>query len=167
MNDYLTQIRSWFMELTSNMDTTDEEAIIAALLLIVVTGLIGGIVAKRLKQPLILGYILAGVLVGVLFKAEFGQTANTAINSLANIGVALLLFSMGLEFSKKDIRPIFKVAVFGALAQVFFTFLAGTGIAWMLSNNPRINFSGETHIPLFSSNVSLFLFGICFVSTST
>ena len=167
MKEYLTQIQSWFMELTSNMDTTDEEAIVAALLLIVVTGLIGGIVAKRLKQPLILGYILAGVLVGVLFKAEFGQVANSAINSLANIGVALLLFSMGLEFSKNDIRPIFKVAVFGALAQVFFTFLAGTGIAWMLSNNPRINFSGETHIPLFSSNVSLFLFGICFVSTST
>lgn len=167
MKDGLIQIRSWFLELTGNLGATDEEAVITALLLIVVTGLLGGIAAKKLKQPLILGYILAGVLVGVLFKAGFGNAANAAVNSLANVGVALLLFSMGLEFSKKDLRPIFKVAVFGALAQVLFTFLAGTGIAWLLSRDPNINLSGDTKIPLFSSNVSLFLFGICFVSTST
>ena len=167
MKDYLIQVRTWFLDLTGSMSATDDGAIVTALLLVVVTGLIGGVVAKRLKQPLILGYILAGVLVGVLFKAGFGDVANTALTSLANIGVALLLFSMGLEFSKKDIRPVFKVAVFGALAQVVFTFLAGAGIAWLLSRDPYINFSGETHIPLFGSNVSLFLFGICFVSTST
>ncbi len=167
MTDYLTRIRTWFQGTAESTDATGEEAILTALLLIVVTGLAGGIVAKKLKQPLILGYILAGVLVGVLFKAGFGEVANTAVSSLANIGVALLLFSMGLEFSKKDIRPVFKVAVFGALAQVFFTFLAGTGIAWLLSRNPSVNFAGETKIPLFSSNVSLFLFGVCFVSTST
>ncbi len=167
MADYLTRVRSWFLEVTSNMNATDEEAILTALLLIVVTGLIGGAVAKKLKQPLILGYILAGVAVGYLFKAGLGEVANTAVNSLANVGVALLLFSMGLEFSKKDIRPVSKVAVFGSLAQVLFTFLTGAGIAWMLSRNQQINFSGETRIPLFSSNVSLFLFGVCFVSTST
>ena len=167
MADYLTRVRSWFLEVTSNMNATDEEAILTALLLIVVTGLIGGAVAKKLKQPLILGYILAGVAVGYLFKAGLGEVANTAVNSLANVGVALLLFSMGLEFSKKDIRPVSKVAVFGSLVQVLFTFLTGAGIAWMLSRNQQINFSGETRIPLFSSNVSLFLFGVCFVSTST
>ena len=167
MADYLTRVRSWFLELTSNMSATDEEAILTALLLIVVTGLIGGAAAKKLKQPLILGYILAGVVVGYLFKAGLGEVANSAVNSLANVGVALLLFSMGLEFSKKDIRPVSKVAVFGALAQVFFTFLAGTGIAWLLSRDPSVNFAGDTKIPLFGSNVSLFLFGVCFVSTST
>lgn len=167
MKDSLMQIRAWILDSAGGMNATDEGAILSALLLIVVTGLIGGVAAKKLKQPLILGYILAGVLVGVLFKAGFGEVANTAVNSLANVGVALLLFSMGLEFSKKDIRPVFKVAVFGALAQVFFTFLAGTGIAWLLSRDPNVNISGDTKIPLFSSNVSLFLFGICFVSTST
>ncbi len=167
MKDYLIQIRSWFLELTGNMNATDETAILTALLLIVVTGLLGGIAAKKLRQPLILGYILAGVLVGVLFKAGLGEVANTAVNSLANVGVALLLFSMGLEFSKKDIRPVFKVAVFGALAQVLFTFLVCAGLAWLMNRDPNINISGDTKIPLFSSNVSLFLFGICFVSTST
>jgi len=167
VNEFLDRIQAWFLSVTGIMSATDEQAIVTALLLIVVTGLVGGVVAKKLKQPLILGYILAGVLVGVLFKAGFGNAANSAVNSLANIGVALLLFSMGLEFSKKDIRPIFRIAVFGALAQVFFTFLAGTGLAWLLSRDTVLNFSGETKIPLFTSNVSLFLFGVCFVSTST
>ena len=76
MNDGLIQIRSWFLELTGNLGATDEEAVITALLLIVVTGLLGGIAAKKLKQPLILGYILAGVLVGVLFKAGFESVLN-------------------------------------------------------------------------------------------
>ena len=167
MKDYLMQMRAWFLDLAGNSGAPDEKAILTALLLIVVTGLLGGIAAKKLRQPLILGYILAGVLVGVLFKAGLGEVANTAVNSLANVGVALLLFSMGLEFSKKDIRPVFKVAVFGALAQVVFTFLAGAGIAWLLRRDPAVNFGGGTKIPLFDSTVSLFLFGICFVSTST
>jgi len=167
MEKILEHVQSWFLSVTGVMSSTDEEAIVIALLLIVLTGLVGGVIAKKLRQPLILGYILAGVLVGVLFKAGFDNAANSAVNSLANVGVALLLFSMGLEFSKKDIRPIFKVAVFGALAQVLFTFLAGTGIAWLLSRSPSVNIGGDTKIPLFSSNVSLFLFGICFVSTST
>ncbi len=167
MKDFLERFHSWFLNLTGNLSASDEETIVTALLLIVVTGLIGGVIAKKLRQPLILGYILAGVLVGVLFKAGFGNAATSAVNSLANVGVALLLFSMGLEFSKKDIRPVFKVAVFGALAQVVFTFLTGAGIAWLLSRDPAVNFSGDTKIPLFGSNVSLFLFGVCFVSTST
>ena len=167
MGEFLEQVRSRLLEQTNSMSVTDEEGILTALLLIVVTGLIGGVAAKKLRQPLILGYILAGVLVGFLFKAGFGSAANSAVNSLANVGVALLLFSMGLEFSKKDIRPVSKVAVFGSLLQVLFTFLTGAGIAWLLSRNSQINFSGETRIPLFSSNVSLFLFGVCFVSTST
>ena len=167
MKDLLERVQSWFLSVTGIMSATDEEAIVTALLLIVVTGLIGGVIAKKLRQPLILGYILAGVLVGILFKAGFGNAANSAVNSLANVGVALLLFSMGLEFSKKDIRPISRIAVFGALTQVVFTFLVATGIAWLLSRDTALNFGGESKIPLFSSNVSLFLFGVCFVSTST
>ena len=129
MGERIERIQAWLQSAVGNMSGTDEEAIVAALLVIVVTGLIGGVAAKKLRQPLILGYILAGVIVGVFFRAGFGNVAETAVGSLANIGVALLLFSMGLEFSKADIRPIFKIAVFGALAQVFFTFVAGTGLA--------------------------------------
>ena len=140
MGERIERIQAWLQSAVHNMSGTDEEAIVAALLVIVVTGLIGGVAAKKLRQPLILGYILAGVIVGVFFRAGFGNVAETAVGSLANIGVALLLFSMGLEFSKADIRPIFKIAVFGALAQVFFTFAAGTGLAWLLSRAPGVRF---------------------------
>ena len=167
MTERMERIQAWLQSAVNSMSASDEEAIVAALLVIVVTGLVGAVAAKKLRQPLILGYILAGVIVGVFFRAGFGDVAETAVGSLANIGVALLLFSMGLEFSKADIRPIFKIAVFGALAQVFFTFAAGTGLAWLLSRDAAVNMGGATKMPLFTSPVSLFLFGICFVSTST
>ncbi len=133
------------------------QMLVTAVVIIVLTGLIGGLMAKKLKQPLILGYILAGVFVGIAYKASFGESANGAIDSMANIGVALLLFSMGLEFSKDDIRPIYKIAVWGSLAQVLFTLIAGAGIAYILSKT----------IGLFTTGTSMLLFGVAFVSTST
>ena len=109
-----------------------DQMLVTALLVIVLTGLIGGMIVRKLGQPLILGYILAGVVVGVFFKAGFGAAANAALDSLANIGVALLLFAMGLEFSRKDIAPIKGIAVWGTLAQVAFTLIGATLIAWKL-----------------------------------
>lgn len=84
---------------------SEMEILIFALVVIMITGTFGGLLAKRLKQPLLLGYILAGVFVGIAFKAGFGAAATVALDSLANIGVALLLFSMGLEFEKKILFP--------------------------------------------------------------
>ena len=72
--------------------------------IIVVAGLVGGLIAQRLKQPLLLGYILAGIMVGP-FTA--GPTVSEVhdIELLAEIGVALLLFALGLEFSLKELQP--------------------------------------------------------------
>ena len=94
-----------------------DQMLVTAVLVIVLTGLIGGMIVRKLQQPLILGYILAGVIVGIFFKAGLGAAANAALESLANIGVALLLFAMGLEFSRKDLKPIQGIAVWGTLAQ--------------------------------------------------
>ena len=109
---------------------SDSEMLMAALIIIVLSGLTGGMIARKLKQPLLLGYILAGVFVGIAYKASFGAAANDALDTLANIGVALLLFSMGLEFDKKDLKPIRNIAVWGTLSQVLFTLSAGGAIAW-------------------------------------
>ncbi len=127
------------------------ENLVTALILIVLTGLIGGLIMKKLNQPLILGYIIAGVLVGAPYRAFFSDQAYLALQALANIGVALLLFSMGLEFSKSDIKPISKVAVWGALLQVAITFVFCFGIGFILKLPP----------------VTAALFGTAFVSTST
>ncbi len=140
------------------MLANEEQMLVTALMLITLTGLLGGVIAKKLKQPLILGYILCGVFVGFAYKAGFGTAANVSLNSLANIGVALLLFSMGLEFSKKDILPVYKISVWGSLAQVAVTFCAGTGIAYGLSRFKPDLFNGIT---------SYMLFATAFVSTST
>ncbi len=72
--------------------------IAADIAIIIIAALIGGLIAQRLRQPLILGYILAGIIVG----PHTGGVTVTEIHDielLAEIGVALLLFALGLEFS--------------------------------------------------------------------
>lgn len=138
-----------------------------ALLVIVATGMLGGTIAKRLKQPLILGYIMAGVLVGLCARPFFSVQTYSSIESMADLGVALLLFSMGLEFSSDDLKPIWKIAIFGALAQVIFTLFVASGIAWLMYSIPSINFDAGSSSLLFENKISLFMFGVCFVSTST
>ena len=131
---------------------------VLAMILILLTGLAGGTIAKKLKQPLILGYILAGVIAGTVIKSAVGASGAMALDSLADIGVALLLFSMGLEFSKSDIQPVYKVSVWGSLAQVFFTLVTGAGLAYGIS---------RFRPDLFTGLASWMLFGCAFVSTST
>src|SRR3712207_3338639 len=88
--------------------------------LILVAALAGGVVAQRLGMPLILGYILAGVLVG---PNTGGPTVGEIhdIELLAEIGVALLLFTIGLHFSLDELAPVRRVALVGTAAQMALT----------------------------------------------
>ncbi|MCW8860408.1 MAG: cation:proton antiporter, partial [Deltaproteobacteria bacterium] len=72
--------------------------IAADIVIIVIAALIGGLIAQKLRQPLVLGYILAGVLIGP-FSAGVTVSDVHQGEKLAEIGVALLLFALGLEFS--------------------------------------------------------------------
>jgi CPA2 family monovalent cation:H+ antiporter-2 len=105
--------------------------IAADIALITVAGLIGGLIAQRFKQPLLLGYILAGVLVGPF---TFGPTVSEIhdIELLAEIGVALLLFALGLEFSLKELQPVRKIALLGTPLQIILTMALGLGIGRLL-----------------------------------
>jgi CPA2 family monovalent cation:H+ antiporter-2 len=98
--------------------------IAADIAIIVVAGLIGALIAQRLKQPLILGYILAGVVVG---PYTGGVTVGDIheIELLAEIGVALLLFALGLEFSLSELKPVRAIALFGTPIQILLTMAAG------------------------------------------
>ena len=75
------------------------------IVILVIAAFVCGLVVQRLGQPLVLGYILAGVLLG---PRTGGLTVSSAhdIELLAEIGVALLLFGLGLEFSLKDLQPV-------------------------------------------------------------
>lgn len=105
------------------------------LVIIIVAALLGGLVAQRLKQPLILGYILAGIVVGPFTG---GVTVSNVhdIELLAEIGVALLLFALGLEFSFKELKPVRFVAVIGTPIQILLTGAYGYGIGRFFDMDP-------------------------------
>ena len=98
--------------------------IAADIAVIIVAALIGGLVAQRLRQPLILGYILAGILVGP-HTGGITVTEIHDIELLAEIGVALLLFALGLEFSFRDLQPVRNVALIGTPIQMLLTIAYG------------------------------------------
>ena len=98
--------------------------IAADISIIVIAGLIGGLLAQQMKQPLIVGYILAGVVVGP-FTAGIKITDIHNIELLAEIGVALLLFTLGLEFSLKELKPVRHIALIGTPIQIFLTMAFG------------------------------------------
>ncbi len=105
--------------------------IAADIAIIVVAGLVGGVIAQRLRQPLILGYILAGVIVGP-YTGGVTVVEVHDIELLAEIGVALLLFALGLEFSLKELRPVARVALIGTPIQIGLTMALGYGIGQWL-----------------------------------
>ncbi|MEZ4629138.1 MAG: cation:proton antiporter [Deinococcales bacterium] len=107
--------------------------IAADIAIVVVAGLVGGIIAQRLKQPLILGYILAGVLVGPFgFIPAVKVSHIHDVELLAEIGVALLLFALGIEFSLKELKPVRKIALLGTPIQMLLSMLLGYGIGQVL-----------------------------------
>lgn len=84
----------------------------------------GGILARLAGQPLILGYVLGGIAIGPFTP---GPTISEphAFELFADIGVILLMFSIGLEFSVKDLMRVKWVALAGGL----FGILLSTGLA--------------------------------------
>lgn len=112
--------------------------IAADIAIVVVAGLIGGIIAQQLRQPLILGYILAGVLVGP-FTGGITVANVHDIELLAEIGVALLLFALGLEFSLKELKPVRNIALFGTPIQLLLTIGLGYGIGQLLFDWPWLD----------------------------
>jgi monovalent cation:H+ antiporter-2, CPA2 family len=99
--------------------------------LILVAALLGGLVARRLGLPLVLGYILAGVVVG---PNTGGPTVSSVhdIELLAEIGVALLLFAIGLHFSLEELAPVRRVALVGTAVQMALTITFGYGLGRLL-----------------------------------
>jgi monovalent cation:H+ antiporter-2, CPA2 family len=102
-----------------------------SLLVTIVLGLAlaacGGFLARKMRMPPLVGYLLAGVAIGP-FTPGFIADANLA-SQLAEIGVILLMFGVGLHFSIKDLLAVRRIAVPGALAQVTVATAIGVGVA--------------------------------------
>ena len=109
--------------------------IAADIAIILVAALVGGFIAQRLKQPLLLGYIVAGILVG---PYTGGVTVDDPhdIELLAEIGVALLLFALGIEFSLGKLQRVRSIALLGTPVQLLLTIAIGYAIAYVLGWPP-------------------------------
>jgi CPA2 family monovalent cation:H+ antiporter-2 len=89
-----------------------------------------GALAQRLRISPLVGYLLAGVVMGP-FTPGFVADQNLA-NELAEIGIILLMFGVGLHFSLKELLSVRAIAIPGAVAQIVAATLLGMVLAWML-----------------------------------
>jgi CPA2 family monovalent cation:H+ antiporter-2 len=89
-----------------------------------------GAIANRLKLPVLVGYLVAGVIVGPFTP---GYVADQELApQLAEIGVILLMFGVGLHFSVKDLMSVRKIAIPGAVVQILAATAMGIGLAHLL-----------------------------------
>jgi CPA2 family monovalent cation:H+ antiporter-2 len=92
----------------------------------------GAVLAAWLGQSVILGYILAGVVIGPYTPGFVGDPA--AVKALADIGIILLMFTIGVHLSVRDLARAGTVALVGGVAQVFVTlvigYAVGIALAW-------------------------------------
>lgn len=88
---------------------------------------VGGLVAQRLRQPPIVGYLLAGMVIGPFTPGPVIH--NGEIGVLAQIGVAFLMFALGVEFSFPELRDLGRVVILGGPLQVLGTMALGPLIA--------------------------------------
>ena len=85
---------------------------------------LGGLVAQRLGLPILLGYIVAGVVIGPNTPGLVADRRNVEL--LANLGVAFLMFDLGVEFSFNEMKRVRRIALVAAGFQIPLTILLGT-----------------------------------------
>lgn len=98
-------------------------------IILAIAAAVGGL-ATLLRQPLVVAYIVVGVIVG---PAALGLIEGSEqVSLLAQVGIAILLFLVGLKLDLHLIKSIGKVALLTGLGQVIFTSVVGFGIVWLL-----------------------------------
>jgi monovalent cation:H+ antiporter-2, CPA2 family len=91
--------------------------------------LVFGYLASRLRAPPLVGYLVAGILIG---PATPGYVADMELTTeLAEIGVMLMMFGVGLHFSIRDLMAVQRIAVPGAIVQI----AAATGLATLTARS--------------------------------
>jgi CPA2 family monovalent cation:H+ antiporter-2 len=103
--------------------------------LALIVAFFGGIIARRVGLPTIVGYLLAGIVIGPFTPGYVGDVAT--IQQLAELGVIFLMFGVGLHFSFKDLWRVRDIAIPGALLQTSIATLVGVALTqlwgWTIS----------------------------------
>src|SRR5688500_13178699 len=92
-----------------------------------VVAFMGGLIARRIGLPTIVGYLLAGIVIGPFTPGFVGDTET--ISQLAELGVIFLMFGVGLHFSSNDLWKVRSVALPGALVRLALTILLVVGLS--------------------------------------
>src|SRR5688572_2942328 len=106
--------------------------IITDLGLILAVAAITTLIFKKIKQPVVLGYIIAGVLVGPHISSTPTVTDEEGVKTLSEMGVIFLLFSLGLEFSFKKLAQVGASASITGLVEIILMIAIGFGVGQLL-----------------------------------
>jgi len=113
---------------------SEEMNLVRDLALILISAGIFTIISKALKQPLILGYIIAGFLIGPNISFFPGISSTEAVNEWSEIGIVFLMFGLGLEFSFKKLMAVGSSAIVTAstkfLGVFVIGFVVGQALGW-------------------------------------
>jgi CPA2 family monovalent cation:H+ antiporter-2 len=130
----------------------EDIAIIMDLSLALGGALLAGMIALRLRQPAILGYLTAGVIVGP--HTPLGLQPERVMQ-LAELGILLLMFSLGIQFSLAELRRVQAVAVYGTILQLSATIALGLGIGSLLGFTPLVGLFFGALIAISSTVVAV------------
>jgi CPA2 family monovalent cation:H+ antiporter-2 len=104
-----------------------EVTLLINIVMALVVAFIGGVLARRIGLPTIVGYMLAGIAIGPFTPGFVGNIET--ISQLAELGVIFLMFGVGLHFSINDLWKVRSVAIPGALGRMVLTTLLGFGLS--------------------------------------
>lgn len=108
----------------------ESSSMILQIALIFLAALVGGLIADALRQSAIIGYILGGLLVGPYVTGLVSDI--NLINSFSEIGIILLMFTLGMEFSLSRLLPVKTISILGGSLQITLVAVLGYGIGRML-----------------------------------
>lgn len=105
----------------------EQSDLVVNLTILLAAALVGGMIAHRLKQPIILGYLVVG---GVIGPYALGLVTDVAlVQATATIGVALLMLTLGLEVSFSQLKQVGRVGLWGGIAQLLITTLVAMTVS--------------------------------------
>jgi CPA2 family monovalent cation:H+ antiporter-2 len=107
-----------------------EDQLLRDLVFTVLAAFVGGLVAHRLRQPAIIGYLLAGLAINTFAPSSVAESH--AIQVLGEIGVAFLMFAHGAEFSLGELRRLARLSAVAGILQILITIAIGTALAPLL-----------------------------------
>ncbi|MFC2062693.1 cation:proton antiporter [Chloroflexota bacterium] len=110
----------------------EESSLVINFTILLGAALVGGMIAHRLRQPVILGYLLVGVVIGPYTLGLVDDVV--LVQGAATMGVAFLMLTLGLEVSFTQLRQAGKVGLWGGIAQIMVTFGLGVLVSSTVFN---------------------------------